>query len=413
MKELTTMKELSKTVLYDRHTSLGAQIVEFGGWRMPLQYHSGILQEHLATRKRAGVFDVSHMGRFGIRGKQAVAFLQYVLSNNAAALEVGQSHYTIIPNERGGAIDDAYLYRFVEDEYLLVVNAANRETDWEYFQSVLKTFEQVDIVDRTLMLSMISLQGPLSQDILASLIGSGHLPEPDRNSLSIVTIEGTTVLLARTGYTGEPLGFELFTENDHAIMLWDLLLERGAQPVGLGARDTLRLEAGLPLYGHELGVDPEGKEIPIFSIRAARFAVSFTPSKGEFVGKQALCRQFEAFNRILSGDYTLRDDLPRLIMPVALVDKGVARAGNKLFVEQKHVGYVTSGTMVPYWKSQDNGISSQLSEETGKRAICLALLDSNLRKGDEIEIDIRGRKTRAILVPHHLTRVTHPALFVL
>jgi aminomethyltransferase len=190
MKELTTMKELSKTVLYDRHTSLGAQIVEFGGWRMPLQYHSGILQEHLATRKRAGVFDVSHMGRFGIRGKQAVAFLQYVLSNNAAALEVGQSHYTIIPNERGGAIDDAYLYRFVEDEYLLVVNAANRETDWEYFQSVLKTFEQVDIVDRTLMLSMISLQGPLSQDILASLIGSGHLPEPDRNSLSIVTIEG-------------------------------------------------------------------------------------------------------------------------------------------------------------------------------------------------------------------------------
>ncbi len=379
-------------------------MVEFGGWSMPIQYPAGILQEHLMTRKQAGLFDVSHMGRFVIRGKHALAFLQHVLSNNAAGLEVGKSQYTIIPNERGGAVDDAYLYRFTDDEYILVVNAANREKDWEHFQSYLKMFEHVKIIDHTHALSMLSLQGPLSEKMLSELVSEGFLPEPRRNSLSHVDIRGSKVLVARTGYTGEPACFELFLERDNTSAVWDILMKRGAQPVGLGARDTLRLEAGLPLYGHELGSDPEGLEIPIFSMALSRFAVSFTPVKGEFVGKQPLSRQFEALKRLMAADYSRINDLPRRIISVAITGRGIARAGSKVFCGQKHVGYITSGTMVPYWKMEGEGMASHVTEDTGKRAICLALLASELREGDELDIDIRGKNTRAVIVPYHLKR---------
>ena len=235
------MTKLHKTIFYDRHVNLGANIVEFGGWEMPIQYDSGIVQEHLATRKHAGLFDVSHMGRFIIRGKNSLSFLQHVLSNNAAALEIEESQYTIIPNDQGGAIDDAYLYRFIEDEYLLVVNASNRETDWNHLNLHLKKFKEVEMVDRTTDLAMISLQGPLSKDILLDLIDSGHLPEPQRNCLATVAINSASVQIARTGYTGEPICFELFVNKKDALMIWDLLIDKGAQPVGLGARDTLRL----------------------------------------------------------------------------------------------------------------------------------------------------------------------------
>lgn len=402
------MKQPQRTVLYNRHVDLGAQIVEFGGWDMPIQYGSGIIQEHLATRKQAGLFDVSHMGRFCLRGKEVLPFLQHVLSNNAAAVEVGESQYTLIPNECGGAIDDAYLYRFMEDEYVLVVNAANREKDWEHFQTILKRFEWVELVDQTYTLSMLSLQGPLSKDILLGIIDSGALPDPLRNSLSIVRIDGVRILLARTGYTGEPLCFELFVDRDDTEKIWNLLLERGAQPVGLGARDTLRLEAGLPLYGHELGDDPEGNEIPIFAIGLARVAVSFSPLKGEFIGKQPLYKQFQALQRIMQRDYSLLKDLPRRVMPVALADKGIARNGSKVFREKEHIGYITSGTMVPYWKTEGQGLASELTDETGKRAIGLALLNSDLLEGDEIEVEIRGRKTDAIIVPYHLRSEAPP-----
>ena len=247
------MTELHKTVLYDHHVGLGGQMVEFAGWEMPLHYAPGIVREHLATRKTSGLFDVSHMGRFIIRGNNALPFLQHVLSNNAAALEVEEGQYTLIPNDHGGALDDAYLYRFVEDEYLLVVNASNREKNWDHFQTNLKKFDQVELIDRTTELAMLSLQGPLSKDILGALITGGNLPEPLRNGLSTVEVNGARVMIARTGYTGEPICFELFVENNDTPMIWDILLKRGAHPIGLGARDTLRLEAALPLYGHEMG----------------------------------------------------------------------------------------------------------------------------------------------------------------
>jgi aminomethyltransferase len=316
------MKELFKTVFYDQHVALGAQMVEFGGWDMPVQYESGIVKEHLSTRKQAGLFDVSHMGRFIVSGEGALDFLQHVLTNNAAAVEVEEGQYTMIPNETGGAIDDAYLYRFVEDEYLLVVNAANREKDWEHLIAFKDKFGRVNIEDRTMELTMLSLQGPRVKQIMLDIMDSGQLPEPLRNALSTVSINGNRVLVARTGYTGEPICFELFIERQDALQIWDQLLGKGAAPIGLGARDTLRLEAGLPLYGHELGLDPESKEIPVFACGLARFAVSFSPLKAEFVGKQQLYRQFQAFKKIVDRDYSLTQDLPRLIQPIELKGKG-------------------------------------------------------------------------------------------
>jgi aminomethyltransferase len=401
-------KDLHKTIFYDRHVNQGATMVEFAGWHMPVQYSSGIVQEHLVARKKAALFDVSHMGRLVISGQEALQFLQYVLSNNAAGLEVEEGQYTMIPNEQGGAIDDAYLYRFIEDEYLLVVNAANREKDWEYFQSVLKRFSRVELSDKTFDLTMLSLQGPSSKEIMLGVIDSGRLPEPMRNELCIANINGARVLIARTGYTGEPLCFELFIENQDALMLWDLLIDRGASPVGLGARDTLRLEAGLPLYGHELGLDPEGKEIPIFSCPLSRFAVSLSPLKGEFIGRTPLARQFEALKKIFDRDYSRIHDLPRIIMPVELTGKGIARAGNKVFVNGKHVGFITSGTMVPYWKFIGEGLDSGITGEKAMRAIALALLDSHLIEGDEVEVDIRGKRVAGLTVPYHLRSEAPP-----
>lgn len=404
------MSELRRTVLHDRHVALGARMVEFGGWHMPLQYPSGIVQEHLATRKTSGLFDVSHMGRFAFRGDGALGFLQHVLTNNASALDVGHAQYTIIPNQSGGAVDDAYLYRFVEDEYLLVVNAANRQTDWDHLTSLLADVADVTLADRSDELAMLSLQGPTSKQILTDLIDTGRLPEPKRNALSAVTIAGADARVGRTGYTGEPLCFELFVDGRDAPALWDTLVERGANPVGLGARDTLRLEAGLPLYGHELGRDSEGREIPVFACPLARFAVSFSPLKGEFIGKGPLRKQHEAFKRILNRDDAPVADLPRIVMPVAVHGRAVARAGAKVFAPtgDTPIGTVTSGTVVPYWIAEGEGLAGRQTDAHGMRSICLALLDSRAGAGDRVAIDIRGKHAEATVVTHHLRSEAPP-----
>jgi len=308
------MSDLHRTVFYDRHVARGAKMVEFAGWEMPIQYPEGIVSEHLATRRGAGLFDVSHMGRFVFRGEGALAFLQHALTNNAAALRVGESQYTIIPNEAGGAVDDAYLYRFFEDSYLLVVNASNREKDRDHFQNILPEFKDAELTDRTEEMAMLSLQGPLSKKILLEVMEDGRLPDPVRNALSRITIRGAEILVARTGYTGEPVCFELFIKRDDALMIWDLLLERGAVPIALGARDTLRLEAALPLYGHEFGVDPDGKEIPIFAVALGNVAVSFSPLKGDFIGRKALLKQWEA-RRLIKKEGKGTSELPTLPPP--------------------------------------------------------------------------------------------------
>lgn len=395
------MAELLQTFFHDRHLAHKATMVDFGGWDMPVQYPPGVLQEHLITRKHAGLFDVSHMGRFVVGGADALQFLQLVLTNNAAALERRESQYTIIADEHGYAIDDAYLYRFYEDEYLLVVNASNRDKDWHHFQKQAQGLD-VQLTDRTFDFGMISLQGPESRQILAELITSGELPAPLRNSLSRAELAGMEVLLARTGYTGDPIGFELFMEKAAAVKIWDMLVERGAQPIGLGARDTLRLEACLPLYGHEFGEDPENSSIPIFACPLAKFAVSFSPEKGECIGRQALLQQFAAYQRIVDFNYSDIQALPRIILPLAVQDKGVVRAGDAVYKNGKHIGYITSGTMVPCWEVEGEGIASSLTEGTTKRAIGLALVDADTCLGDSVQIQVRKRSLQGIMVPYHM-----------
>jgi aminomethyltransferase len=222
------------------------------------------------------------------------------------------------------------------------------------------------------------------------------------------SIRGVEVLVGRTGYTGEPLCFELMLPAGQAARVWDLLLSAGAAPVGLGARDTLRLEAALPLYGHELGIDLDGREIPIFACPPARFAVSFSPAKGDFVGRTALTRQHEAYKRLQFGDQSLRDSLPRLVQPLALVAGGVARAGAKVYSGRSQVGYVTSGTMVPYWEFEGEAPASRPSDRHALRAIALALIDSRLRAGQGVAVDVRGSWVEGRIVPRHLHSTAPP-----
>lgn len=407
------MTTLHKTIFFQRHEQLGAKIVEFGGWEMPIQYPDGILAEHMKTREKAGMFDVSHMGRIFLSGDNVVAFLQHVLTNNAQALEVGQSQYTLIQNETGGAIDDAYLYRFKEDEYLLVVNASNREKDLAHLKEIIKTYPDVRMKDKTSAIAMISLQGPLSKNIMEKIIDKGYLPEPSRNQLSIVRIKGSEVLLARTGYTGEPICFELFIENEKGIEIWDTLIDEGAAPIGLGARDTLRLEASLPLYGHELGTDHDNNEIPLFASKLSKFAVSFSELKGDFIGKAALLKQHEAFKRIIHQDYSNVADLPRMVMALAITGKGIGRAGHRVFKNNKHVGYITSGTSVPYRLSTGSGLEGKFESHIKRRAIALALIDSSIQAGDTLEIEIRKKMCGAVIVPYHMSSQAPPYVRVI
>jgi aminomethyltransferase len=285
---------------------------------------------------------------------------------------------------------------------LLVVNGANREKDWDHFQRLLKDFDDVELTDRTKEIAMLALQGPKSREMMEEIVESGLLPEPMRNAVSIVTIAGAEVRVARTGYTGEPVCFELFANREDGPMLWDLILSKGARPIGLGARDTLRLEAALPLYGHELGLDPDGKEIPIFACPLAKFAVSFSPLKGDFVGRAALSKQHEAFKKIVYRDYSLIHDLPRISQPIAIAGRGIAREGAKVFKDEKHVGYVTSGTMVPMWRVHGMGLASQQTDHHQLRSISLGYIDSDIVEDEKLTVEIRGKSVDAVVVPYHM-----------
>lgn len=402
------MTTLHRTIFFQQHEKLGANVVEFGGWEMPIQYPDGILKEHIATREKVGIFDVSHMGRLVITGQDSIPFLQHVLTNNAEALAVGESQYTLIQNENGGAHDDAYLYRFTGDEYLLVVNASNREKDIAHLSEVIKGYSGARMLDRTFTMAMISLQGPMSKVVLEQVLTHGYLPQPTRNHLSVVQIGGAEVLLARTGYTGEPIGFELFIENADACRIWDLLIEKGAVPIGLGARDTLRLEASLPLYGHELGVDHDGNEIPLFASKLSKFAMSFSKLKGDFIGKKALLEQYAAFTRIVDEDFSAIAALPRMVMALAITGKGIAREGHKVFFQGREVGYISSGTSVPYRPSTGRGLDGIFEQEVKRRAIALALIDSSIREGDVLEVEIRNKRIEAVVVPYHMNSQAPP-----
>ena len=400
------MSELKRTQLYDVHVQSGATMVDFGGWEMPIQYPIGIVSEHLYTRHFCSLFDVSHMGRLIIEGPDRVAFLQHVLSSNVMSLDLNQAQYCIIPNENGGAVDDAYLYKFEEDRFLLVVNAANTDKDLNHLMEQVKNYN-CTITNITADWAAIAVQGPKCKDLLSILSGGEPITEPMKNALNTLRFEGRTVRVAKTGYTGEPLGYEVYIDSSEAAWLWNRLIELGAQPAGLGARDTLRLEAGLPLYGHEMGLAPDGSELPIFAVPLAKFAVSFSEQKGDYIGRAALERQYAAFKRIMDRDFSNLDVLPRRIQPIALLERGVMRAGMPVYRGNEMIGWVTSGTMVPYYRHEGEGLATKILDDTAKRAIGLAYIASDVLTDDMVEVDIRGKRIKAVVPPYHM-RVDAP-----
>ncbi len=390
------MSELKRTQLYDTHVGLGATMVNFGGWEMPVQYPEGILAEHLYTRRFCSLFDVSHMGRLVVEGPDRLAFLQHVLTSNAKALDVMQAQYCIIPDAEGYAVDDAYLNRFEEDRYLLVVNAANKEKDIAYLNTFLGAYD-CTLTDVSAQCAAIAVQGPKSEELLSTLAGGAQVTLPKRNALNTLNIQGRTVYVSRTGYTGEPIGYEVYLKSEDAAWLWNLLLDLGAKPAGLGARDTLRLEGGLPLYGHELGMDPYGGDIPIFAVSLARFAVNFSEEKGDFVGREPLLLQREAYQKLRDGDFSGMKVLRKRIMQIALLERGVMRAGMAVFRGEEPIGLITSGTMVPYYLTKGEGSDTVLTNKTARRSIGFCYINSDVRIGDIVQVQVRTKRLRAVI----------------
>jgi aminomethyltransferase len=414
---------LKKTVLNDWHRENGGKMVPFGGWDMPVNYKPGILEEHLATRKAAGLFDVSHMGRFQITGDDALPFLQHTLTNDASELGPGNAQYTIIPNETGGAVDDSYLYQRGDRDYLLVVNASNAEKDFNWLSQFLPRFPEAKLQNITEELFMASLQGPQSPVILESVLPDSSKPalrslkEAKRNAFVELEVEGHPVLLSRTGYTGEPLSFEFFTPRAFAVDFWTRTIEAGRPlgllPVGLGARDSLRLEAGYPLYGHEFGEGPDGKDIPIFAVPLSRFAVSFSETKRDFVGHAALEAQSRESEARRNGDLASSLEswvVPKRFFPITVTGKGIARQGHEVTLANggEAVGHVSSGTMIPYWKFTDEDPDSSPSQESAKRAIGMAYVRADLEPSCELEIHDGRRTVSAIIMKRHLNGATPP-----
>ena len=395
----------SRTVLHDWHASHGGKMVDFAGWSMPVQYRTGIIAEHLATRRGAGLFDVSHMGRYRVTGPGAESFLLRTLTNNASGLDPWQAQYTFIANETGGVIDDAYLYRLSGQDFLLVVNAGNRAVDWEWLGRHLPD-SGVRLVDESAELAMLSLQGPSASDVLTRLVDARELPENKRNRISVVGFEDRSLTVARTGYTGESVCFELFPESSVALRLWERLVECGATPVGLGARDSLRLEAGLPLYGHELGPGPDGRDIPLFANSLARFAVRIG-GQTDFVGSAALRAQREEYELIQRRELATRPAarrLTHLVQSVAVFGgRRPLRQGYKVLYGGEDAGWITSGTTVPYAVFEGEGLAAVPGGDHAMRPIGLALLRSDLLPGTDeplhVEVlDGRGNAMTAQVV---------------
>ena len=403
---------LRRTVLNAWHAASGARMVGFGGWDMPLHYAGGITREHVATRTSAGLFDVCHMGRFRVLGSGAATFLSALLTNDARTLAPRQAHYTLLANDQGGAVDDAYLYRLGIEDFLLVVNAANRDKDWSWLHAE-RLPPDVLLEDVSEELAMLALQGPRSAQLLESVIGEGSLPEPRRNRLRVVSFGATELIIARTGYTGESGCFEMFMPSAVAVELWQRLVGTGAQPAGLGARDSLRLEAGLPLYGHEFGRDPDGAEIPIFANALARYGVR-PAGQGDYIGSAALERQRAEFDDIVRGDCATpvsQRILKRLVKPLAAFDsRRPLRAGHRLLLDGEAAGYVTSGTSVPVPRE-----GAALDDHPEMRPIGLALIRSDLRYRADARVrftvrDARGDVLAADLVERNLPPAPRPAL---
>lgn len=320
---------LKKTPLYEAHRRLRARMVEFGGWQMPVQY-TGVIEEHLAVRGAAGLFDVSHMGEIEVKGAGALAYLQELTINDVARLSNGQVQYSAICFPHGGVVDDLTIYRFDHDHFLLCVNAANIETDFAWMEQVLQDGDFTDVTVRNSSdeFAQLALQGPASPAILARITETNleHIPY---YHFYEGLVAGIPTIISRTGYTGED-GFELYLPPEAAEMVWESLLSAGAEdglvPAGLGARDTLRLEMKFALYGHELSAEISPLEAGLGWITCL--------DKPSFIGREALLRQKET-------------GLGRRLVAFSLQEPGVPRAEYPVFAGGQEVGRVTSGTMSP------------------------------------------------------------------
>ena len=320
---------MQRTPLITHHQSCGAKLVDFAGWEMPIQY-SGVLDEYHTVRSHIGLFDVSHMGRLRIAGSGAVSFLQRVTTNDVGKLAVSQAQYSMVCNERGGIKDDIFVYRLTSDEFLLCVNASNREKILSWLQSQLAQDKTVLLEDRSVELAQVAIQGSKSRELLISLGGTA-LEGLRLHHTCNGTIGSLPCLLARTGYTGE-LGYEIYIDADKVGRLWDLLVDKGQtwglKPAGLGSRDLLRLEMGYLLYGNDMGEDTTPLEAN------ADWTVSF--QKGEFIGNQALLAQKQA-------------GVTRRFVAFELVEKAVPRHGFRILdpATSHPIGDVTSGNLSP------------------------------------------------------------------
>ena len=355
---------MKKTALNGCHIALGAKLIDFGGWEMPVQY-TGIVDEHIATREHAGLFDVSHMGEIWFKGKNAKNVLNMLITNDINQMQPKKVMYTPIPNEKGGVVDDMLIYMFGDEEFLLVVNASNIDKDFAWFKE--KAFEisqEICVSNVSDEYSQIAIQGPNAQAILQEITDS-DLSLIKFFCFENINLMGKTALVSRTGYTGED-GFEIYCTNEIVAGLWNELLQvgkaKGLVPVGLGARDTLRFEAALPLYGHEIYDDISPVEA------ALKYFVK--PDKGDFIGKDIIAKQYtEGTMRKLYG--------------IEMVERGIPRSDYRVEKEGKDVGYVTSGTHSPTFK---NGLAMAL------------LAVENIKIDDEVDVVIRDKRVKGKIV---------------
>jgi aminomethyltransferase len=345
-----------KTPLYNWHESHGGRIVPFAGYLLPVQYETGVITEHMAVREKAGLFDVSHMGEFVIAGPGALENIQRIFTNDFANMTIGRVRYTLLCNEAGGIIDDLVVCKMDEGRYMLVVNAANRDKDAAWIKSHLDGAASFEDISDTL--AQIALQGPAAPAILSGL--SATIPEKYYTLIEKGKVAGIECIVSQTGYTGEA-GYELYCKAEDAEGLWEKLMEAGAGsgliPCGLGARDTLRLEAAMPLYGHEMD-----ETVTPFE---AGLSFSVKMKKDDFIGKAALTGK-EKPGRIRTG--------------LRITGRGIAREDSEIFYQGKRAGKTTSGTFCPYLKE----------------ALAMALVDAAVAAaGTRVEVEVRGRMLEA------------------
>lgn len=353
--------KLKKTPLHRVHRRLGAKMVEFAGWEMPVQYR-GVIEEHLAVRNRAGLFDISHMGEVEICGTGALDLCQWLTANDVSRMKQGQAQYNLLLNQDGGIVDDIVVYRLGEDRFLLCVNAANTDKDFQWLRQ--KAAGKAAVEDRSLQYVQLALQGPLAQEILQPLTAV-PLQQVEPFHFALGEVRGISCLIARTGYTGED-GFELYCDPAHGETLWSRLLEAGTdvglKPAGLGARDTLRLERALPLYGHELSEGTTPLEAGL------EWVTKF--SKGAFLGRESLLRQKE-------------QGIQRKVVGLEMTEPGIPRSHYPILKQGVVIGEVTSGTKSP----------------TLGRAIAMGYVKTGEADvGNRVAVEIRARQAGARIV---------------